>query len=252
MDRRFLSSLGDLLVNALKGLLSVVATAFILLLIGRDVVGEAVIALVLLVPVAWSAYRWGQGAGMAAALTAALVFDYFFIPPFYTFTVGSIEGWLVLAIFLAVAIIVIGRIQASLVQAQTSEREAVFMYELSSLLAGLRTQEAVAHSIARFLRERYLASLVTVSIHPPGEDREIAAYEPQNGVLAGKPDCIIPILNAWGLVGEIGIWQGDVQLPSADSRLFRNFASQIGQALERAHLMETEARLQAAVNTTAE
>jgi K+-sensing histidine kinase KdpD len=164
--------------------------------------------------------------------------------------VGSIEGWLVLAIFLAVAIIVVGRIQASLVQAQTSEREAVFMYELSSLLAGMRTQEAVAHRIAPFIQERYLASLVTVSIHPPGEDREIAAYEPQNGVLTGKRDCVIPILNAWGLVGEIDIWQGDVPLPSADSRLFRNFASQIGQALERAQLMETEARLAAATNST--
>jgi two-component system sensor histidine kinase KdpD len=214
------------------------------------VVGEAVIALVLLVPVAWSAYRWGQGAGMAAAITAALTFDFFFIPPFYTFTVGSIEGWLVLAIFLAVAIIVVGRIQASLAQAQTSEREAVFMYELSSLLAGMRTQEAVVHRIAPFIQERYLASLVTVSIHPPGEDREIAAYEPQNGVLTGKRDCVIPILNAWGLVGEIDIWQGDVPLPSADSRLFRNFASQIGQALERAQLMETEARLAAATNST--
>ena len=40
---------------------------------------------------------------MSAALAAALAFDFLFIPPFYTFAVGSLEGWLVLAIFLAVA-----------------------------------------------------------------------------------------------------------------------------------------------------
>jgi len=238
------------LLTSSNGLWTVGVMTLILVLVGRAVLGEAVIALVLLVPVVWSTYRWGQGAGMVAAVTAALAFDFFFIPPFYTFTVGSLEGWLVLAIFLAVAIIVVGRIQASLAKAQTSKREAIFMYELSSLLARMRTQEAVAYGIARFLQERYLASLVTVSIQPKGEDREIAAYEPQHGKLNGNPNCVIPILNGWGLVGEIHIWRGEVELPSADSRLFRNFASQIGQALERAQLMETEARLPAALSTT--
>ena len=45
-------------------------------------------------------------------------FDYFFIPPFYTFAVGRLEGWLVLAIFLVVSIVVIGRIQSGLTKAQ--------------------------------------------------------------------------------------------------------------------------------------
>ena len=76
--------------------------------------GEAVIALVYLVPIIWSGYRWGQGPGMSAALAAALAFDFLFIPPFYTFVIGSLEGWLVLAIFLAVAMLLVGRFHASL------------------------------------------------------------------------------------------------------------------------------------------
>jgi len=215
----------------------------LMLLIGRDQLGEAVIALLFLVPVGWIASRWGQGPGIFAAVLSALAFDYFFIPPFFTFAVARLEGWLVLAIFLAVAILVVGRIQSSLTRAQTSEHEAIMMYELSAALAGLRTQEAVAHTVARFIQERYLANLVTVVIQPKGQSTEITAYEPQDGVLTDKPDRLLPILNDWGLVGEIQIWGRDIKLPSIESRIFRNFASQIGQAIERTRLTEAGAFL---------
>jgi len=115
------------------------------------------------------------------------------------------------------------------------------MYELSTMLAGARTQEAVAHGVARFLQQRYLVSLVKVSIQPKGQPNETVAIEPRDGVMTGKPDRILGLLNTWGLVGEIHIWQGDIELPTEDSRLFRNFASQIGQALERTSLLEVEA-----------
>ena len=226
------------------------STAGLMLLIGRDQLGEAVIALLFLVPVGWIASRWGQGPGIFAAVMSALAFDYFFIPPFYTFAVARLEGWLVLAIFLAVAILVVGRIQSSLSKAQTSEHEAILMYELSAALASLRTQEAVAHTVARFLHQRYLANLVTVVIQPKGQSTEIAAYEPQDGILTGKPDRVLPLLNDWGLVGEIQIWGRDIELPSIESRIFRNFASQIGQAIERTRLTEAGAFLNPApVNT---
>jgi K+-sensing histidine kinase KdpD len=225
-------------------------TAGLMLLIGRDQLGEAVIALLFLVPVGWIASRWGQGPGVFAAVLSALAFDFFFIPPFYTLVVARLEGWLVLAIFLAVAILVVGRIQSSLSKAQTSEHEAILMYELSATLASLRTQEAVAHTVARFLQQRYLVNLVTVFIQPKGQSFEFTAYEPQDGVLTGKPDRVLPLLNDWGLVGEIQIWGRDIELPSIESRIFRNFASQIGQAIERTRLTEAGAFLNPApVNT---
>jgi K+-sensing histidine kinase KdpD len=229
------------LAHYLLSAVMVGCTAGLMLLIGRDQLGEAVIALLFLVPVGWIASQWGQGPGIFAAVMSALAFDYFFIPPFYTLVIARLEGWLVLAIFLAVAILVVGRIQSSLSKAQTSEHEAILMYELSAVLASLRTQEAVAHTVARFFQQRYLANLVTVFIQPKGESFEIAAYEPQDGVLTGKPDRVLPLLNDWGLVGEIQIWGRDIELPSIESRIFRNFASQIGQAIERTRLIEAGA-----------
>jgi hypothetical protein len=100
MKRNRFSLIPKLLANSLLALLTVAATTIPLVLIGRDTLGEAVIALIYLVPVAWSANRWGQLPGISAALAAALAFDFLFIPPFYTFAVARLEGWLVLAIFL--------------------------------------------------------------------------------------------------------------------------------------------------------
>lgn len=233
----------EMFVRAGKAVLTVAATTLVLLLIGRPILGEAVIALLYLVPVGWSASRWGQGAGMAAALAAALTFDFFFIPPFLTFTVGSLEGWLVLAIFLAVGIVVVGRIESALSQARTSEREAIFMYELSAALAGLRTQSAVAHVVARRMQQLFLPSLVRVVFESENEAARIAAEEPRGGVGKGRPDRVLPILNAWGLVGEIQLWQGLMELPAEQSRLLQNLASQAAQALERTRMSEAEDRL---------
>ncbi len=63
-----------------------------LLFIGRDTLGEAVIALLYLVPVGWSAARWGQGAGVCAAVSAALFFDFLFYSPILYFCSGQARG----------------------------------------------------------------------------------------------------------------------------------------------------------------
>jgi K+-sensing histidine kinase KdpD len=229
-----------LLINNLLAVLMVAATTVVMMLFGRNMLGEAVIAMLYLVPVAWSANKWGQLPGTSAAITAALAFDFLFIPPFYTFAVARLEGWLVLVIFLAVAILVVGRIQDSL----TKAREAVFMYEMSSALTGLRTQNAVAHTVAREIQQLFQAALVNVIFYTQDQTVSIVASEPVDGIGNSKPDRVLPLLNSWGLSGEIQIWRGSfLDLPSEDSRLFQNFATQTARALERTLQAESEKRL---------
>jgi K+-sensing histidine kinase KdpD len=223
--------------NSLMAVLTVAAATIPLFLIGRDTLGEAVIALVYLVPVSWSAFRWGQLPGIIAALAAALTFDFLFIPPFYTFVVARLEGWLVLAIFLGVAVLLVERIQASL----TKAREAVFMYELSSAICGQRTPEGVAYSVARQIQQLFQAMLVNVIFHPDKDLPGIIVSEPHDGTGKGRPDRVLPIVNSWGLVGEIQIWRGlYTELPSEDERLFQNFALQTARAFERTYQTEPE------------
>jgi hypothetical protein len=132
--------------------------------------------------------------------------------------------------------VVVGRIQDSLSKA----REATFMYELSSALANTRSQDAVAHVVARYVRQLFQASLVRTSFQQSKQTPQIIAIEPHDGVeIIGKPDRVLPILNAWGLVGEIQIWRGEFsELPAEDSHLLQNFALQAARAFERIYSIE--------------
>ena len=237
-----------LLADSLSAVLAVAVTTVPLYLIGRAALGEGVIALTYLVPVTWSAYRWGRLPGLGAALAAGLCFNFLFIPPFYTFAIGSLEGWLVLAIFLGVAFVVVGRIQAALAQTH----EAVFMYEMSSALSGLRAQEAVAHIAARQIQQLFQAALVTVIFQPAEGTLSVAASEPRDRVETRRPDRMLPLVNAWGLIGEIQIWRGEaLELPAEDGRLLQNFTSQIARAFERTRSMETEGSARPAAKAAA-
>jgi K+-sensing histidine kinase KdpD len=197
---------------------------------GRDTLGEGVIALLFLVPVTWSASRWGLVPGISAALTATLCFDFLFIPPFFSFTVANLEGWLVLLIFLGVAIVVVERFQASLNQA----REATTMYEFSLALSGQRTQESTAQAAARYIQQFYQADLVKVIYHPGQSTATLVVSEPEGMARNEKPDRIVPVMDARDLTGEIQIWRGkNADLPAEDNRLLKNFAWQVARTLNQ-------------------
>ena len=222
--------------NSLLAVLAVLAATVPLYLIGRATLGEAVIALVYLVPVTWSAYRWGQLPGIIAALAAALAFDFFFTMPYFTFVVDRLEDWLILVFFLGVAILVVERIQTSL----TKAREAVFMYEMSAAICGQRTPEAVAYAVARQIQQLFQALLVNVVFRPDKNLPGIVISEPAEVAPNGRPDRLLPIVNSWGLVGEIQIWRGLYsELPAQYGRLFQNFAQQTARAFERTYQFDT-------------
>ena len=96
--------------HSLMAVAVVFALTVVMLLIGPKMLGEGVIALLYLVPIGWCTVRWGQIAGISAAITAALSFDYLFIPPYGTFNIGSLEGWLIIIIFLLVAVVIVGAV----------------------------------------------------------------------------------------------------------------------------------------------
>lgn len=226
-----------LFVNCLLAILTVAAATLPLYLIGRATLGEGVIALLYLLPVTWSASRWGLWPGISAAVAATLCFDFLFIPPFFTFTVGSLEGWLILGIFLGVAIFVVERLQVSLSKA----RAVVWMYELSIALSGQRTQEAIIHSVAQQVQQWFQAALVNVIFQSGNLSPKIAASYPEYERADGKPDRILPIVNTWGFVGEIQIWRGaQIEIPPTDDPLLQNVAWQTGRALERSRALDIE------------
>ena len=64
------------------------------------------IPLLFLIPVVLAAVVGGRSAGAIVSFTAIVVWDWFFIPPLYTVTIGSARDVLALLVFLGVALLV--------------------------------------------------------------------------------------------------------------------------------------------------
>jgi K+-sensing histidine kinase KdpD len=218
----------------------VFALTVVMLLIGPKMLGEGVIALLYLVPCGWCTVRWGRIAGVSAALTAALCFDFLFIPPYGTFNIGSLEGWLLLFLFIAGSILVVGRFQAILRDEQNRERKATFLYEIVASIANQQTRGGIARVIANQIQQKYLAELVQVYLYSRGNKPVVvmcAGNEP-DCVAKPKPDRVLPIVSGPALIGEIAIWKGLMPLPSEDDRMVQTILRQTAAALDRAQLVE--------------
>jgi two-component system, OmpR family, sensor histidine kinase KdpD len=88
----------------LLSVLSVIVVAAVGSLIA-DIAGYRVVALLLLVTVSLLAIFFDILPVLLAALLSALIWDFFFIPPYYTFSVSNTEDGLMLLMYFAVALI---------------------------------------------------------------------------------------------------------------------------------------------------
>ena len=94
--------------------------------------------------------------GMFAAVLSALVafssFDYFLVPPLYTFTIARFEEWLALFVFLTTAIIT-GQLASTMrsraEQASRQARETRILYELVRATNSEEKQERQLNVVAR-------------------------------------------------------------------------------------------------------
>jgi hypothetical protein len=108
-------------------------------------------------------------------------------------------------------------------------------------ICGQRTPEAVAYAVAKQIQQLFQAMLVNVIFRPDKQLPGIIISEPADGTGKGRPDRLLPIVNSWGLVGEIQIWRGLYsELPAEDGRLFQDFALQTARAFERTYQVAAE------------
>ena len=83
--------------------LSVGALTLLLKLLG-DHVNATTVSLCLLLNVLFIATRWGSLPALLASVLAMLCFNFFFLPPFGTFTIAATDNWIALFAFLITAV----------------------------------------------------------------------------------------------------------------------------------------------------
>jgi two-component system, OmpR family, sensor histidine kinase KdpD len=219
-----------------------IALVTVLLFTLREALDTTLVALLYLIPLGLITAFWGLGPGITSALATFLTFNYFFIKPYYNFSVHRPIDVVILVIFLIVAIVIsqlVGRMQAGLAAATAREREATQLYELSTALAGMHDGRTIAQILARQVQDVSRGEAVEVNI----TGAEAFAFRlPESDQTARPPEWIVPIEAARGALGEIRLWRAAPTLTPSEKRLYQTFASQGALALERARLAQAESR----------
>ena len=202
------------------------------------------ISLVFLLPVVISTTTWGFGAGILSAFCTFSSFNYFFIPPLYTFSVHSPEDLLGLIIYLVVAIVIsrlLGAAQAGAAAATARESEAISLYELSMALVGLQDDQAILDVLTEKIQETFTPQAVEIHLASsslpslPALDVKITQFS--NGK---SPDAAVSLSTARGELGMILLARPDAPFSRTENRLLSTFASQGALAIERARLVQSE------------
>ncbi|PSR37426.1 MAG: histidine kinase [Sulfobacillus thermosulfidooxidans] len=131
----------------------VIATGLVAMLtmglwLGREALEPVNIGFLYLLPVLFSALRWGLWTALYTALLGVMAFDFFFVPPIFSYAVSDLRYIWAFAVFF-----VVGAVTATLTtslqqQAEDARRRArviASLYELSRrIAAGNNLQEVVA------------------------------------------------------------------------------------------------------------
>src|SRR5262249_27641529 len=117
---------------------------------------EANIVIGFLAGIALVAYRFGRGPAIAAAIASVLTFDFFFVPPVFTFTVDDLRYVITFAgmFILGVAISALtSRIRDQLRAAKELESRTAALFRLTKQLSEISGQEFLVHAAGQQLKE---------------------------------------------------------------------------------------------------
>jgi K+-sensing histidine kinase KdpD len=142
--------------------LSVGAMTVVLKLLG-DHVNATTVSLALLLNVLFIATRWGSLPALLASVLAMLCFNFFFLPPFGTFTIAATDNWIALFAFLITAVTA-GQLSAR--AKRRAEEAESGKREIGRLFAELREAfERASHAEALRQSEKLKSALLDAVTH---------------------------------------------------------------------------------------
>ena len=225
------------------------------------------LVMVYLLGVTVAALRFGRGPAVLTAVLNVAAFDFFFVPPRFTFAVGDVQYLVTFLVMLMVAL-VIGNLVASVRQqtrvAGARERRTALLYAMSRELAATRGISSMARVAVRHVAEVFQSQAVILLPDLEGKlgyprDRPldksfrsadlavaqwVADHARQAGLgtdtLPAAAGLYMPLGDERQRLGVLAVLPANprrVLLPE-QRHLLETFASQIGLALERARLAE--------------
>jgi two-component system sensor histidine kinase KdpD len=225
------------------------------------------IVMVYLLGVTVAGLRLGRAPSLLTSLLNVAAFDFFFVPPRYTFAISDAQYFVTFAVMLTIAL-VIASLMANIRQqtrvAGARERRTALLYAMSRELAATRGLSALARVAVTHVAEVFQCR-ATILIPAAGgklqypvdtplegsfrrADLAVAQWVADHGhraglgsdTLAAAPGLYLPLGDESQKLGVLAVLaqnQRRVLLPE-QRHLLETFAGQIGLAVERARLAE--------------
>ena len=214
-----------------------------------------------------AALKLGRGPASVVAVANVLAFDFFFVPPRYSFAVADFQYVVTFGVMLTVALIIatlVASVRAQTRVAGARERRTALLYAMSRELVATRSLEDLARVAVKHVAETFASRTVVLVPdaggrlrHPTlspmvgslqGADLSIAQWVYDNSAPAGLgtdtlPGAMAQYLPLKGSHHALGVLAVEPKqrrrlLLPEQRHLIETFAAQIGLALERARLQE--------------
>jgi two-component system, OmpR family, sensor histidine kinase KdpD len=214
-----------------------------------------------------AALKLGRGPAGVTAVANVLAFDFFFVPPRYSFAVANFQYVVTFGVMLTVALIIatlVASVRAQTRVAGTRERRTALLYAMSRELVATRSLEDLARVAVKHVAETFASRTVLLVPDPGGRlrhpamspivgslqgaDLSIAQWVYDNSAPAGLgsdtlPGAValyLPLKGSHHALGVLAVeprQRRRLLLPE-QRHLIETFTAQIALALERARLQE--------------
>jgi two-component system sensor histidine kinase KdpD len=239
---------------------------------------QANLIMVYLLSVVMVAARYGRGPSVLSSVLNVILFDFFFVPPRFSFAVSDSQYLVTFAVMLLVALVISNMTVSIRHQARIAghrERRISSLYAMSRELAATRGEENVLRIAVKNVAEVFEAQAVVLLpdqagriVYPVsegtaqschGSDLSVAQWVYDHEHMAGQgTDTLpggevvyLPLKASAGMIGVLALLPLNFSrfvLPE-QQRLIETFVSQIALALERVRLATEAHNAQIKIDT---
>src|SRR5476649_1044094 len=226
------------------------------------------LGMIFLVPVLISAVFFGRRVAFVTAILSVMAYNFFFLPPLYTFTIADPNNWLSFSVLLFVAIIagnLAARVRAQADLAAGRAAAMTELYRFTGKLAGIARLDDILWTASVQIASMLKTNVVILLPNPATKTPEVrAGFPPEDELdeqdlaaaawcwghgqpagrnadtLPGAKRLFLPMRTGEGLVGVAGLQRRDdrTMLTPDERRLLDALLDQTALAIERSKLVE--------------
>lgn len=215
------------------------------------------VALTFLLAVLWISANWGFWFAAFLAVLSTLAFNFFFLPPFGTFTIADPQNWVALFAFLLTAVIagqLSERARREAMRANQRRTEIERLYSFSQSLLTIESVPELLNRVPRLITEIFggTGAALYVSDRPDAyrsspETNEIETEVLRSVAARGEPVfdsktvvAVVPLRLGVRSVGAIGISGATLSQQSLDA-----LSTLVAIAIERTNAIENVGKAEA-------